>query len=179
MPRQFFRRVSNGYLRNDRPWYLKPFDALIAHPTYFAATRRGIAGAIWTGVFIALLPIPGQTFVALLAALVLRVNLPVAAIATWVTNPVTIVPIFYWEYALGTIILQTPPQPFDIELSWQWATDGFLGIWKPLVLGSFITATLVSSTVYVGISVMWRWMVSYRFKRRHLRFQRNPPSPKR
>jgi uncharacterized protein (DUF2062 family) len=172
MPRQFFRRVSNGYLRNERPWYLKPFDALIAHPTYFAVTRRAIAGGIWIGVFVALLPIPAQTVVALLVALVLRVNLPVAAIATWVTNPLTIVPIFYWEYALGTVILQMPPQPFEIELSWEWVTDEFLALWKPLVLGSFITATLVSSAVYVSVSVFWRWMVAYRFKRRHVRLDR-------
>jgi len=180
MPRRFFRRVSNGYLRNDRPWYLKPFDALTSHPTYFAPTRRGIAGAIWVGVFVALLPIPGQTLVALLAALALRVNLPLAAIATWVTNPITIVPIFYWEYSLGTVILQLPPQPFDIELSWNWVTDGFIGIWKPLMLGSFLTATLVSSMVYIGISVTWRWMVAYRFKRRHGRTGANlSRSPKR
>jgi uncharacterized protein (DUF2062 family) len=180
MPRRFFRRISDGYLRNDRPWYLKPFDALTSHPTYFAPTRRGIAGAIWVGVFVALLPIPGQTLVALLAALALRVNLPLAAIATWVTNPITIVPIFYWEYSLGTVILQLPPQPFDIELSWNWVTDGFIGIWKPLMLGSFITATLVSSMVYIGISVTWRWMVAYRFKRRHDRTRANlSRSPKR
>lgn len=172
MPRRFFRRVSSGYLRNQRPWYLKPFDALTAHPTYFVPTRRAVAGGIWTGLFVALLPIPAQTIVALLVALVLRVNLPVAAIATWVTNPVTIVPIFYWEYALGTVILQIPPQPFNIELSWEWVTHEFVALWKPLLLGSFIIATLVSSAVYVAISVVWRWMVSYRFKRRHSRLDR-------
>ena len=166
MPRRFFRRISGGYLRNDRPWYLKPFDVLIAHPAYFAASRRSIAGAIWTGLFVALLPIPGQTIIALLAALVLRVNLPIAAIATWITNPITMVPIFYWEYSLGTVILQMPPQPFNIDLSLDWVTNGFGGIWKPLALGSFITATLVASLAYVGISVVWRWMVIYRFKRR-------------
>jgi uncharacterized protein (DUF2062 family) len=169
MPRRFFRRVSNGYLRNDRPWYLKPFDALIAHPAYFAPSRRSIAGAIWTGIFVALLPLPGQTAIALLAALVLRVNLPVAAIATWITNPVTIVPIFYWEYSLGTVILQMAPQPFAIDLSWDWVTNGFVAIWKPLMLGSFITATLVASTAYVVVSIVWRSMVAYRFKRRHKR----------
>lgn len=169
MPRRFFRRVSNGYLRNDRPWYLKPFDALIAHPAYFAPSRRSIAGAIWTGIFVALLPLPGQTLIALLAALFLRVNLPIAAIATWITNPITIVPIFYWEYSLGTVILQMPPQPFAIDLSWDWVTNGFVGIWKPLMLGSFITATLVASTAYVAVSIVWRSMVAYRFKRRHNR----------
>lgn len=121
---------------------------------------------MWTGLFVALLPIPGQTIIALLAALVLRVNLPIAAIATWITNPITMVPIFYWEYSLGTVILQMPPQPFNIDLSLDWVTNGFGGIWKPLALGSFITATLVASLAYVGISVVWRWMVIYRFKRR-------------
>ena len=115
----------------------------------------------------ALLPVPGQTVIALLAALFLRVNLPIAAISTWITNPITIVPIFYWEYSLGTLILQMPPQPFEIDLSWDWVTNGFVSIWKPLMLGSFITATLVASMAYVGISVTWRWMVAYRFKRRH------------
>ncbi len=121
---------------------------------------------MWTGLFVALLPIPGQTIIALLAALVLRVNLPIAAIATWITNPITMVPIFYWEYSLGTVILQMPPQPFNIDLSLDWVTNGFDDIWKPLALGSFITATLVASLAYVGISVVWRWMVIYRFKRR-------------
>ena len=167
MPRRFFRRVSNGYLRNERPWYLKPFHALTTHPTYFAVTRRSVAGAIWAGVFIALLPIPGQTIVALFAALPLRVNLPIAVITTWITNPISIGLIFYGEYTLGRIILQMPPQPFDIDLSWDWVTSGFIDMWKPLMLGSFITATLVSSLVYVGVSVAWRWTVAYRFKRRH------------
>ena len=167
MPRRFFRRVSDGYLENEKPPYLKPFDALIAHPAYFCATRRSIAGAVWAGVFLALLPFPGQTFAALLAALALRVNLPIAAITTWLTNPISIVPIFFWEYNLGRVLLQLPPQPFEIELSWQWVMSGFAGIWKPLILGSFITAAVVSSLVYVGISVAWRWTVAYRYKRRH------------
>lgn len=167
MPRRFFRRVSRSYLRKERPWYLKPFDALFAHPTFFSVSRRSVAGAIWTGLFVAFLPVPGQTALGLLLALLLRVNVPIAAATTWVTNPVTMGPIFYSAYGLGRLILDMPPQPFHIELSWDWVSTNFLLIGKPLLLGSFISATLVASTGYVLVSVIWRIMVAARFRRRH------------
>ena len=119
-------------------------------------------------MFIALWPVPGQTVIALFAAFFMRVNLPLAAITTWITNPVTMVPFFYWEYRLGTLILDMPAESFHIELSWEWLTGGLLTIWKPLLLGSFIAATVVASLVYVGISISWRWIVAYRYKRRHV-----------
>ena len=169
MPRRLFRRVSSGYLRNERPWYLRPFRALLAHPTFFSVTRRSVSGAIWLGLFIALLPIPGQTIAALLAAMALRVNLPIAGIATWVTNPITMVPIFYWQYSLGTLLLDLPLQEFEIDLSWEWIMDGFLEIGRPLFLGSFISAIIVASSVYVLISIAWRWAVTYQYKRRHIK----------
>jgi uncharacterized protein (DUF2062 family) len=168
MPRRFFRRVSGGYLRNERPWYLKPFQAILAHPTFFSVTRRSVAGAIWIGVFIALLPLPGQTIIALAIALLLRVNIPIAGLTTWITNPVTMVPIFYSEYSLGALILDLPLEDFDIDLSWDWVTSGFLAVWKPLILGSLISAAVVSALCYVIVSGVWRIIIAYRYKRRHL-----------
>ena len=169
MPRRFFRRVSGGYLRKERAWYLRPFDALFAHPTFLSVSRRSIAGAIWVGLFIALLPLPGQTVIALLIALLLRVNVPIAVATTWVTNPVTMGPLFYWEYSLGRLILDIPPRNFIVELSWDWVTSGFLAIWKPLLLGSFISATIVASISYVSVSVAWRLIVAARYRSRHLK----------
>lgn len=142
---------------------------MLAHPTFLAVSRRSVAGAIWVGLFVALLPLPGQTVVALLAALLLRVNVPLAAITTWVTNPVTIGPIFYWEYTLGRLLLDIPPSGFSIELSWNWVTSGFLAIWKPLLLGCFITATVVASIAFVTVSVTWRLIVAARYRGRHRR----------
>jgi hypothetical protein len=146
---------------------LRPFDALLAHPTFFSVNRRSVAGAIWIGIFVGLMPLPGQTLIALLAAMALRVNLPIAGITTWITNPITMVPFFYWEYSLGTLILDMPAGDFNIDLSWEWVTTGLLANWKPLLLGAFITATIVASLTYVMISVAWRLIVAYRYKRRH------------
>jgi uncharacterized protein (DUF2062 family) len=169
MPRRFFRRVSRSYLRKERPWYLKPFSAILEHPTFLSVSRRSVAGAIWVGLFIALLPIPGQTVLGFLLALLLRVNAPIATVTTWVTNPVTMGPVFYATYTLGRLILDIPPQSFAIELSWNWVGDNFISIGKPLLLGSFISATLVASTGYVFVSVLWRLTVAARFRRRRAR----------
>jgi uncharacterized protein (DUF2062 family) len=168
MPRRFFRRVSGGYLRNERPWFLKPFQAILSHPTFFSVSRRSVAGAIWIGVFIAMLPLPGQTLIALALALLLRVNLPIAGLATWVTNPVTMGPIFFYEYNLGALMLDIPSEDFDIELSWEWVTSGFISIWKPLLLGSLISATIISAVSYIVVSATWRLVIAYRYKRRHI-----------
>jgi len=169
MPRRFFRRVSGGYLKKQQPWFLRPFQAILAHPAFFAVTRRSVVGALWLGLFIGLLPLPAQTLTALLIALVMRVNLPIAGLSVWVTNPVTVFPIFYWEYRLGTFILDIPKKPFSIDLSWEWFTTGLVTYWKPMMLGSLITATVLSSAVYVAVSVTWRWVVANRFRRRHRR----------
>jgi len=168
MPRRFFRRVSGGYLQKERPWYLHPFATILAHPTFLSVSRRSIAGAVWIGLFIALLPLPGQTVIALLVALLLRVNVPIAAITTWVVNPVTMGPIFYWEYSLGRLILDLPRHSFEIDLSWHWITSGLVAIWKPLLLGCFISATIVASIGYLSVSVTWRLIVAARYRNRHI-----------
>jgi len=106
---------------------------------------------------------------AVFAALLLRVNVPIAAVTPLITNPLTMAPIFYWEYSLGRLILDIPPRDFAIELSWDWVTSGFLAIWKPLLLGCFISATIVASISYVFVSVAWRLIVAARYRRRHVR----------
>ena len=167
MPRRFFRRVSSNYWRKERPWVLRPFDALLAHPTFLSVSRRSIAGAVWVGLFTAFMPLPGQTLIAFFAALALRVNVPIAAVTTWITNPVTMYGIFYWAYSLGRLILDIPPSSFDFELSWDWVTGGLVAIWKPLLLGCFIAGTIVASIGYVAVSVTWRLVVAARYRARH------------
>lgn len=174
MPRRFFRRISTGIVDkgDNQPWYLHPFRALLSHPQFFSVDRRSVAGAVWIGLLIGLLPVPGQTLIVILLALMLRVNLPVAALFIWVTNPLSIGPIFYTEYRLGALLLDVPVRPFAIELSWQWLTGQLLQVWKPLLLGSMITATVIASLAYLAVSVSWRVVVGYRYRRRHLRRQR-------
>ena len=170
MPRKFFTRFSTRYRKKkDHPWYLRPFEYILAHPAYFSATRRSVGGGLWVGVFIGLLPIPGQTILAVIGAILLRVNVPIAAVTVWISNPITFVPIFYLAYRIGAIILDIPIEAFPDELSWTWLSEEITLRWKPLALGSLIMALLVSSTVYLLVSVAWHVSTIRRYRQRHSR----------
>jgi uncharacterized protein (DUF2062 family) len=170
MPRRFFTSISARFKqKRDHPWYLKPFDYIITHPVYFSATRRSVGGGLWIGLFVGLLPIPGQTIVAVLAALWLRVNIPVAAITIWITNPITFVPIFYLSYRIGALILNIPTESVPAEFTLDWVSQELALRWRPLALGSLIMALSVSSIAYLLVSAIWHVSTIKRYRRRHSR----------
>ena len=168
MPRRFFKRITARFQKDKHQhWIIRPLDFVLAHPVYFSPTRRSVGGGLWIGLFLGLLPIPAQTVLAVLGAVWLRVNVPIAAVAVWVSNPLTFVPIFYLAYKIGAVLLDIPPESFPTELSWAWLSEEMALRWKPLALGSFIMAMSVSSTVYLVVSAVWHISTNRRYRNRH------------
>ena len=149
MTRKFFRRLSAPYRGNQRnaPWYLRPFQALLAHPVYFSINRRSITGAVALGLFVCVLPFIGHTPVVVVAALLLRVNLPVAVLATWVANPLTYGLIFYGEYLFGAFLLHAAPLEISLGAPWAEFFTQLKKAWRPLWLGAVVVAPLVAAPV--------------------------------
>ena len=87
---------------------MSPLTYVMNHPVYFSVSRRSISRGVWIGVFVAFIPIPMQMGVAAALALLARVNIPVAVLVVWVTNPLTMWPLFYLAYRLGAAILHIP-----------------------------------------------------------------------
>jgi hypothetical protein len=66
-----------------------------------------LASGLSLGLFVAFTPtIPFQMLLCAIGALVLRVNLPIALAACWVTNPVTALPIYLAARQLGQLLLE-------------------------------------------------------------------------
>jgi uncharacterized protein (DUF2062 family) len=168
MPRRYLRRISRQYRRNQSAWYLRPFGALLRHPMYFAVNRRSVTGALAIGTFISLLPVPGHTALAVLAALVFGVNLGVAALAAWINSPITFVPVFYGEYRLGAWLLGLPAQPWPEAVTMEWLGAQLALLWKPLALGAAIVAPLGAAAVYFVVGAVWRWSSARRLRRRRV-----------
>lgn len=166
MPRRYLRRISRQYRRNEAAWYLRPFRAMLRHPMYFAVNRRSVTGALAIGVFISMLPVPGHTPIAVLLALLVRVNLAVAAAAAWANTPFTLIPVFYFEYRLGAWLLGTPAAPWPEQFSWDWLQTQTGLLWQPLLLGSLLTAMVTGALVYFGANVAWSWSSVRRLRRR-------------
>jgi len=153
---------------------MRPFGAVLRHPEYWAVRREGVARAFALGLFVAFLPFPVHTALAPLAALLIRANVPVAFATIWISNPFTIVPIFFFAYWLGTVILGVPMSRFTFDLSWEWATRELPQVWKPLLAGSLVMSSVSALIGYFGVQYVWRRGVLYRYyRRRHALEQRN------
>ena len=165
MPRKFFKRYMPSV---DKVRAVKAFHVFgdrLFHPALWHLNRRTAAGGVAIGLFCGLIPGPLQMLGAGIAALVLRMNLPVALLTTLYTNPLTIVPLYLVAYQIGTLVLgatggaepEPPPdwvwtQPMaSAEAFGQW----MLGLGAPLALGVFLLATLLSVCGYLLVRVLW------------------------
>ncbi len=156
MPRRFFRKFAFKRQHLSEQWFLAPFRHLLQDHRLWAVRRQSVVPAFALGVFIAFLPFPGHTLSAALLALAFRINIPVAALATWVNNPITMGPTYYLAYKLGRTLLDTPLREFQFEMSWDWVTHTFVTIWQPMLLGCFILGTLAAVCGYVALDMFWR-----------------------
>lgn len=123
---------------------------------YWAGDRMSFARAGFIGSFSMMLPIPFQMVLGSILAYYLRANIPLATALAWVTNPLTMWPIWYGGYVFGTWLLGTPDISFmsgQIPLgSQQWFDEIFPHIWQPFFLGNIILGIIIGTIMYVTIA---------------------------
>lgn len=118
--------------------WLKPF----ARRTRFGDfSAEPVARGIALGVFMAMMPVPLQTIPAVMAAVLLRGNIPIAAVSVWISNPLTWVPLYYFNYRVGAYVTGRSPEAFNI------ADVG--NILLELWLGSLLMGALVGTLTYL------------------------------
>lgn len=110
------------------------------------------------------IPVPFQTVLAAAGAVLFRVNLPVSVALVFITNPLTMPPMFYFCYKVGALLLGIPAQKFNFELSLDWLANGMLLIWKPFILGVSLVAVVSSAVAYYGTLLLWRLHIIQRLK---------------
>ncbi len=160
--------------------YLRVFGTLLQDPNLWHLNRRSASGAFAVGLFIMYLPPLGQMFLAAAAAIKLRVNLPIAVSLVWVSNPITIPPMFYLAYVIGAALLGRQIRTFEPAFWLDW--HNWLGVVEPVLLGSLICATFCSVAGYLTIQILWRWSLIRQIQRRRARYaaqRANTPSSNR
>ena len=173
MPRRFFRKFTFKRHELSKQWFLTPFRHLLHDHRLWGVQRRRIVPAFALGLFISFLPFPGHTLIAALAALALRINIPVAAVSTWVSNPATVVPMYYLAYRTGSRLLGWQLQPVQFEASIDWVQHTLVNIWQPMMLGSLLLGSLAALIGFIALDGVWRYSIT-RYKMRK-RSRRNPP----
>jgi uncharacterized protein (DUF2062 family) len=103
---------------------------------------------------------------ALLVAVPLRKNIPVALLVTLYTNPLTIVPLYILAYGYGQLLLGMPLGTMPQEpVLWDWANIGAslrefahwsMALGKPLAIGLVALARDARGGGLLGDGVGWR-----------------------
>lgn len=168
MPRRFFRKFAFKRDQFAQQRLVAPFRHWLEDHGLWGIRRKTVVPGVAWGVFVAFLPVPGHVLIAALGCLYFRCNIPVAALATFVSNPVTIGPIFYFSYRVGAKLLSIPPGQPDIELSIDWLQNTFATIWQPLLLGSVLVGSVCALIAYVFLDLLWRSSISdYKTRKRN------------
>jgi uncharacterized protein (DUF2062 family) len=176
--RHFFRKhlPDHDSIRNQR--WLGPLRQWLHHPNLWHLHRRSVAGGVAAGLFCGLVPGPLQMLSAALLAIVFRVNLPVAVVATLYTNPFTIVPLYLLAYEIGKQVTGAQngtPMPDFPEVHWQ---DWFSELWQwllslgePLLWGLPLLATGLALTGYLAVRLLWRAAVVWKWRHRRRKYR--------
>ncbi|WP_017713756.1 DUF2062 domain-containing protein [Prochlorothrix hollandica] len=112
---------------------------------------RGLAVGIFAGCF----PFFGfQTLIAVALAIPLRGNPMLAAAGTWISNPLTYIPIYMFNFQVGRWILHTDDAPLTLGDLKDWATwqERGLEFIATLLLGCLVVGLVLG---FIGYWLGW------------------------
>ncbi len=162
--KQFLKRHSPKSHEIKEHKYLGWLSQHLHDPSLWNFNRRSISKAFAIGLFCAFIPIPFQMLLAAPVAVIFSANLPVSITLVWVSNPLTIPPIFYGCYQLGAWILGIEIRhDFVMSLNYIWDTLGV--IWQPFLLGCLLLSITSSFTGYWMVQLIYRIKIYKKIKR--------------
>ena len=107
--------------------------------------------------------------IAALLAVTTRCNLPISVGLVWISNPLTMPPMFYFAYRLGAWLLGWELETESVELSLDWLWQNFASIGYPLLIGSLVCGWVCGATGFVITRLVWRLKVLQRWRARRER----------
>ncbi|HMY00189.1 MAG TPA: DUF2062 domain-containing protein [Agitococcus sp.] len=155
-------------------------------PNLWHLNRHSASGAMFWGLWCALLPMPFQMVPAAIAALIFRVNLPLCIVLVWLSNPLTMIPIIYISYFVGASLLNRPMINGDtlhqiVNNLGQMVGNAFSSTpqhikgldlsqhLEPILLGTLVTGFLFGCIGYLAMNWYWRYHVTKAWNNRQFR----------
>jgi uncharacterized protein (DUF2062 family) len=166
MPKNFIKKYLPDPEKLKQSKALHFLGDVLHDPNLWHLNRRSVIRAFAIGLFWGCIPMPLQMGMAAIFAIKLNANLPLSVATVWFSNPVTMPPIFYFEYLVGAWLLSIPARPFEYELSFAWLAEKLYEIGLPLYIGSVFCGIILALIGYFGVNALWRQNVKARWKKR-------------
>jgi len=133
-------------------------------PEFLSPNRKMISRGVLIGLFIAFIPMPMQMAAVLLFMPLFRFNVPIALAMCWLSNPLTMPPMYYMEYLTGSFLLGIEPEP--VELTLEWFKNNLDNIFIPLYFGTAIYSIFGSLSAYWAVNHFWKGSV-HKARKKH------------
>lgn len=170
MSKKFLRKYLPDPHKITQSKSLRIFGTLLHEPNLWHMNRKSVSMAFSVGLFFMWVPLPSQMILAAGAAILLRCNLPISVALVWITNPLTMAPMFYAAYILGNWMLGLPPSNIEFEASFDWIEQQMKVIWQPFLLGCFTLGVISSISGYAIVRLLWRLHIIRYIKEKKRRF---------
>ena len=134
------------------------------NPDLWKWNKRTISKAFAVGLFCAFLPLLLHTLLAAALAVAFSSNILLSIGLVWLNNPLTMVPIYYYIYKLGSYIIGT-----EIDPNFQFTIDYFMGSLTSTItaiwVGGLIISTITAIIGYTAILAIYKYKAYQRVKR--------------
>jgi uncharacterized protein (DUF2062 family) len=169
MPRKIIKRYlpDPNFIKNHKN--LQFLGERLHDPNLWHLNRHSVALAFAIGLFFAWVPLPTQMAMAAAGAIFFRANLPISVALVWLTNPITMPPLFYMSYLVGLWALNLDEPSEDFVFSVDSVLSGVGNITGPFLTGCLILAITCSTAGYFGIQWYWRYHTQQRWDERKRR----------
>jgi len=174
--KRWFRSLEPRVLTElDRPWlaWAKPW---LDRHDLFAFNRRPLAMGVAIGLFCGLIPGPLQVASTIVVCSLLRANVVTGIVATFYTNPLTIIPLYIAAFHIGEYLLPgtyTLPPFVDATIGTaEWISSIYtwvLSLGWPIVVGLPVMGLWFAVNGYWLVNYLWLRPVAARLKRMKLR----------
>ncbi|MEB4800966.1 DUF2062 domain-containing protein [Acinetobacter soli] len=176
MAKQFFQSWLPSSEKVANLKLLRFFGKRSLNPLLWYINRKSITRAVFIGTFFGLLPIPFHSLFIVAAVLMFEVNLPIGLVLAWLSNPLTLVPILYIGFWIGTKIYHVQMINKEMLLGVLHQISNWvrnfghahidLSLAKILLSGLVIEALVVAIVLSVVTNLFWRWSVIHHWKNR-------------
>lgn len=150
------------------PW-LKPIAHRVLDPKLWRMHHEAVARGAAIGIFWAFAVPVAQILIAAAHSVWWRANIPVAVGVTLITNPFTVGFWLWLAYKVGGMVLDAPPPIRPAEGSG--IMDYVTSIGGPAILGMGMFAVGGALAAYVGVKIVWRLQLFFKYKRRTARMK--------
>lgn len=171
MPKQLLKKYLPHPETIKQHKSLQFLGAKLHDPNLWHLNHHSVSLAFAIGLFCAWIPTPMQMAFAAVGAFYFRANLPIAVSLVWLTNPITMPPLFYGAYLVGLSVLNMPAAEFSLDA----VLSG--GLWIPFLTGCFLLGVLSATVGYFAVQGFWYYHINKKWTHRQKKRGQKPANP--